>query len=218
MTDLNELYRHRFAEADAERRGLVWREIARYLQRFVPTGGRVLDIACDRGGFIANVVAEERWAVDLRDMRAFLPAEVRFVQCDGLALLDALPNESFDLVFMSNYLEHLPSVEAVVDQLKIVYALLKPEGRVLILQPNIRFVGEAYWDFLDHRTPLTARSLIEGASTAGLLAVTVIERFLPYTTKSRLPQHPWLVRAYLAFPPAWRVLGRQTLLLAERPR
>ena len=27
----------------------------------------------------------------------------------------------------------------------------------------------------------------------------------------------WLVRGYLAFPPAWWVLGRQTLLIARRP-
>ena len=42
-------------------------------------------------------------------------------------------------------------------------------------------------------------------------------RFLPYTTKSRFPQHPLLVRAYLAFPPAWLVLGRQTLYVGRRP-
>ena len=40
-------------------------------------------------------------------------------------------------------------------------------------------------------------------------------RFLPYTTKSRLPQSAWLVRAYLRFPPAWRLLGGQTLLVAR---
>ena len=55
-----------------------------------------------------------------------------------------------------------------------------------------------------------------GAETAGLSTIKVITRFLPYTTKSRFPQHPWLVRAYLAFPPAWRLLGRQTLYLGRR--
>jgi hypothetical protein len=39
----------------------------------------------------------------------------------------------------------------------------------------------------------------------------VIKRFLPYTTKSRLPQTQWLVRMYLAFPPAWMLMGKQTL-------
>ena len=32
-------------------------------------------------------------------------------------------------------------------------------------------------------------------------------RFLPFTTKSRVPQFSWLVASYLRFPPAWRVMG-----------
>ena len=47
--------------------------------------------------------------------------------------------------------------------------------------------------------------------------IEVRTRFLPYSTKSRLPKHPALVRAYLAFPTAWRLLGKQTLYVGERP-
>jgi hypothetical protein len=43
----------------------------------------------------------------------------------------------------------------------------------------------------------------------------LIPRFLPFTTKSALPQHPLLVRAYLAFRPAWRLLGGQFLVVAR---
>jgi hypothetical protein len=52
---------------------------------------------------------------------------------------------------------------------------------------------------------------------AGFKTKKVIARFLPYTTKSRIPQHPLLVRAYLSFPPAWLLLGKQTLYLGEKP-
>ena len=100
---------------------------------------------------------------------------------------------------MSNYLEHLASADAVVSQLKVVRDVLRPGGRVIVLQPNIRLVGGAYWDFLDHKTPLTERSLEEAAQTAGLETERLITRFLPYTTKSRFPQRGWLVRGYLAF-------------------
>jgi SAM-dependent methyltransferase len=217
MTELQELYRHRFDEADAVRRRLVWRELAHYLQRYVPANGRVLDIACDQGGFIGNVRAAERWAVDLRDMHSYLPADVRFVQAHGLRLSEVIPAQYFDLVFISNYLEHLDSGDAVSAQLRVVHELLKPGGRVLILQPNIRLVGGAYWDFLDHKTALTERSLAEAALTAGLVTRRVITRFLPFTTKSRWPQHPFLVRAYLRLPLAWRIFGRQTLFIGERP-
>ena len=62
---------------------------------------------------------------------------------------------------------------------------------------------------------LTEKSLVEAGELAGLRAVAVVTRFLPYTTRSRLPTHPLLVRAYLRFRPAWWLLGRQTLYVAE---
>ena len=82
---------------------------------------------------------------------------------------------------------------------------------MIVLQPNIRFVGGAYWDFIDHKVALTERSLVEAGGAGRLPGRTVITRFLPYSTKSRLPQRPRLVRAYLRFPLAWRFLGKQTL-------
>ena len=216
-TDLPEIYARRFPDVGARRREAIWVELARYLQRFVPADARVLDIACDRGDFINHIAAGERWAVDIRDVREHLDPAVHFTQGDGLELRSNLPAASFDVAFMSNYLEHLPSAGAVLEQLRVVRDLLKPGGRVIVLQPNIRLVGGAYWDFLDHKTPLTEKSLEEAGQTAGLDTVELITRFLPYTTKSRIPQHRFLVRAYLAFRPAWMLLGRQTLYVAARP-
>ena len=135
----------------------------------------------------------------------------------GLDLDEVLPNNYFDIAFFSNYLEHLPSTEAVLQQLRVTHAILKPGGSVVILQPNIRLIGGAYWDFIDHQTALTEKSLAEAAVMAGFKTKKVIARFLPYTTKSRIPQHPLLVRAYLNFPPAWLLLGKQTLYLGEKP-
>jgi SAM-dependent methyltransferase len=212
------VYRRRFGDEDAERRAGAWREIAAHLQRYIPLDSVVLDIGADRGMFIGSIRARERWASDLRDLAAAMPEGVRFVQADGLALDRHLPPGTFDRIFMSNYLEHLPSREAVVEQLRVAYRLLRPGGWVIVLQPNIRLTGAAYWDFIDHRVALTERSLAEAAEVADLRVRKVITRFLPYTTKSRLPQAPFLVRAYLAFPPAWRILGKQTLLIAERAR
>ena len=206
-----DVYARRFPAEEARAKDRVWREVARWLQRFVPADARVLDVACDRGYFIRNVTARERWATDLRDVSADLTDEVRFVRSDGLRLLDALPRASFDVVFTSNYLEHLPSPDAVIEQLRVFRALLAPRGRAIVLQPNISLVGAAYWDFIDHKVALNDRSLVEAADLAGLRTERIIRRFLPYSTKGRLPQHPALVRAYLAFPPAWLLLGKQTL-------
>jgi SAM-dependent methyltransferase len=213
---VDRVYERRFSPAESERRRGVWRELGRYLGRFVPPEGAVLDIACDRGDFITNVDAAERWATDLRDVAAQLPPGVHFVQANGLELHEHLPNGHFDLVFMSNYLEHLPSSDAVIEQLEVAARLLKRGGRLMILQPNIRFTGAAYWDFIDHKVALTDRSLEEAAALAGFAKERIVKRFIPYTTKSALPQSRFVVRAYLAVRPVWLLLGKQTLYVGRR--
>jgi SAM-dependent methyltransferase len=215
---LKEVYEQRFNQEDQAGKEAIWRELGGFLQRYIVPGARIVDIACDLGYFIRNVRAAERWATDIRDVGESLPKDVHFVSASGLDLAEVLPNDYFDLAFFSNYLEHLPSTEAVLQQLKVTFSILKPGGRVLILQPNIRLIGGSYWDFIDHQTALTEKSLAEAAVMAGFKTDKVIARFLPYTTKSRLPQHPLLVRAYLAFPPAWLVFGKQTLYLGEKPK
>lgn len=214
---LKEVYDLRFDARDRAAKDAIWKELGKFLQRYIEPDARVIDIACDAGYFIRNIRARERWATDIRAVEAELPGDVRFVRASGLELADVLTNDYFDLAFFSNYLEHLPSTEAVLEQLKVAFALLKPGGRVVILQPNIRLVGGRYWDFIDHQTALTEKSLAEAAQMAGFHTKQVIARFLPYTTKSRLPQHPALVRAYLAFPPAWLLFGKQTLYVGEKP-
>jgi len=214
--DHDALYRHRFGPEESAGRAALWREIGRHLQRYIPADSVVLDLGAGSGNFISNISARERWASDVRDTSAEMPKDITFVCSDGLALREAAPLGHFDRVFMSNYLEHLPSPEAVVEQLTVVHDLLRVGGQVIVLQPNIRLTGGRYWDFIDHRTPLTERSLAEAALTAGLEPMKTIVRFLPYTTKSPVPRAPWMVRAYLAFPPVWRLLGKQTLFIAER--
>lgn len=212
----NSVYDVRFGEYESEIKEGVWRELGRYLQRYISRDAVVLDLAADRGYFIRHIQAREKWAADLRDTAHYMPSDVRFVQANGLELADHVAGEYFDVVFMSNYLEHLPSGDAVVQQLRVVKDLLRPGGQAIILQPNVRLVGGAYWDFIDHSVALTERSLAEASELAGLQTAKVIKRFLPYTTKSRLPHRPFMVRAYLAFPPAWFLLGKQTLFFAER--
>ncbi len=214
---LKEVYDLRFDERDRAVKDAIWKELGRFFQRYIKPGARVIDIACDAGYFIRNVQARERWATDIRPVESMLPSDVHFVRASGLDLAEVVPNDYFDLAFFSNYLEHLPSTEAVLQQLRVSHALLKPGGRVLILQPNIRLVGGAYWDFIDHQTALTEKSLSEAARMAGFETRQVIARFLPYTTKSRLPQSSFFVRAYLAFPPAWLIFGKQTLYVGEKP-
>jgi SAM-dependent methyltransferase len=213
--ELDAVYARRFPVSEQATKEQLWPPIVRFLERWIDPASAVLDIGCDRGYFIKNVSAPDRWATDLRDVRSELPEDIHFVRANGLELETALPLGSFGTIFMSNYLEHLPSSDAVIEQLRVAARLLKPGGRVIVLQPNMKLVGGAYWDFIDHKVALTERSLVEAGELAGLQQQKVITRFLPFTTKSRLPQSPRLVSAYLAMPLAWRLMGKQTLYIAD---
>jgi SAM-dependent methyltransferase len=215
-TDLDRIYEARFSEDDAADKDRIWAEIGAFLQRYVDSDQPVLDVAADRGYFIRHIRAKERWATDLRDIRDALDPEIKFVEANGPTMSDELPHGYFGTVFMSNYLEHLADSSVVARQLREAFTVTRPGGTVLILQPNIRLVGAAYWDFLDHHTALTEKSLREAAELAGYETRQIITRFLPFTTKSRLPQAPWLVRWYLRVPAVRWLLGKQSLYVGTR--
>lgn len=205
------VYRGRFDERDHRAKMAAWAPLVDHLSRWVDLTRPVLDIGCDRGYFITQVRASERWGVDVQDVDADLQG-VHFVQGTGSEV--ELPQAYFGTVFLSNILEHLPSPDAVIEQLRVASRVLAPGGRVIVLQPNIRLTGPAYWDFIDHRVALTERSLVEAGELAGLRTERLVVRFMPYTTKGRLPVRPALVHWYLRVPILWRLLGQQTLWIA----
>ena len=86
----------------------------------------------------------------------------------------------------------------------------------MILQPNFALVGPRYFDFIDHKTILTDASLVEALELTGFQVEEIKRRFMPYTSKSRLPKWPWLVRLYLKCPPAQFLLGKQTLVVGMK--
>src|SRR5262249_24632358 len=109
---------------------------------------------------------------------------------------------------------------AVLETLEQCRLALKFAGSLLILQPNIRYVGVAYWDYIDHQVALTEHSLAEALIATGFRIQQMIPRFLPYTAKSdsgNLAQRwPWLIEMYLRHPILWRIFGQQTFVVATR--
>jgi hypothetical protein len=126
---LEAIYDHRVTHEKATAKDRLCREITRYLQRFVPEDGAALDIACDRGDFIRNIRAWKKWASDLRDVSWYLGEGIRFMAGDGLTLEQNLPHGHFDVVFMSNYLEHLPEHILIIQQLIVARLLARPVAR-----------------------------------------------------------------------------------------
>jgi SAM-dependent methyltransferase len=214
---LERLYRLRFSEKERERKNAIWQVLCgRFLQRYVRPTDTVLELAPGFGEFSRNIKAATIVAVDLNpDTASFLPAGAQF-HLGSAERLDFLADGAVDVVFTSNFLEHLPSKAAVDNVLREVRRVLRPGGLFIALQPNIRFAYKEYWDFYDHRVALSHLSCTEALELSGLQVIEVIDRFLPFSTKSSLPTHPLLVRAYLAFRPAWRLLGKQFLIVARK--
>ncbi|HYV16782.1 MAG TPA: class I SAM-dependent methyltransferase [Conexibacter sp.] len=211
----NRLYRYRFRATDQQDRTAVWREIAAFVHTQLGAPERVLDPAAGRGEFINAIPARERWAVDrVAYAEGTYDAGVRLVVAD---VFDAeLPSEHFDGVFVSNFLEHLPTQEAVAAFLERMHATLRVGGRIAIIGPNFRHCAKEYFDMADHTVILTHKAIAEHLYAAGFEPERVESRFLPYSFTGRLPASASLTRAYLRTPAAWRLLGKQFLVIARR--
>jgi SAM-dependent methyltransferase len=214
--DYQRLYEYRFRDVDQGARDAVWRPIAEFLHGRLGGPHRLLDPAAGRCEFLKGAPAAERWGVDMADYdeRVGDPG-IRFVVCDVMKA--ELPDAYFDAIFVSNFLEHLPGQEAIAAFLRRMLERLRPGGRIAVMGPNYRYCSKVYWDFADHIVPLTHLAVEEHLYAAGFSPLETLPRFLPYSFTGLLPPSPRLTAAYLAFSPAWRVLGKQFLLTAERP-
>lgn len=215
--ELQTLYRHRFSEAERRVKARTWEVIVRItLQAWIAPEDTLLDLGCGLGEFLNHARARRRIGVDLNpDNGASLSAGIEFHAGD-VCDLSFLPSQSVDVAFTSNTLEHLPSKADVKRLLLEVRRVLKPGGAFIAMGPNLRFLPGAYWDFWDHVIPLTDRSLVELLRSVDFAIVDCRPKFLPYTTRSWLPQAPWLIGGYLRCPLLWRLLGRQFLVRARK--
>jgi SAM-dependent methyltransferase len=215
---LAQIYRERFSKDTEAARLALWRTLCEFwIQRYIPQDAVVLDLAAGRCEFINQIRCREKIAVDLNeDVRRYAAPDVRIVIAYSHAM-NEVADSSVDVVFVSNFFEHLPDKQAFLDTLREIRRVLRPGGRLLIMQPNIRFLNGEYWDFVDHYLPLTDRTLVEALALTGMRAVEVRPQFLPYTTRSRFPQAAWLVRLYLRLTFVHRLFGKQAWVVAVRP-
>jgi SAM-dependent methyltransferase len=211
------LYEYRFRDVDQRRRNTVWLTLAPVFYELLGRPRRVLDPAAGRCEFINAIPAAERWAVDAIDYEKGVAREGTRLIVSEVMQAD-LPEAYFGGVFVSNFLEHLLNQEDVAAFLEKMYGCLAPGGRIAILGPNFRFCSREYFDFADHTVALSDRAVAEHIYAAGFETLMVRPRFLPYSFTGRLPSHPALVRAYLRVPLAWRILGKQFLVVGERRR
>jgi len=218
MPDLSKLYRFRFGKGDLAVKMRVWEGLCgHFFQPLIGEDRVIVDLACGYGEFINNIRGKKKYAVDLNpDARPHVAGDVEFCLSRADAMT-AIANDAVDVVFTSNFLEHLRTKEECDRVLAEVRRVLRPGGRFVIIGPNIRYLAAQYWDFYDHCLPLSHLSLEEGLVQADYEIDRIVARFLPYTARSRLPRHPLLVVLYLKISFAWRLLGKQFLVIARKP-
>jgi len=216
--DLETLYSNRFDEAARAWKNEVWKIVCRRVfARFVDPQSTLVDLGAGYCEFVNHVEARRRIAVDLNPETARSAApgvEVKATSADDLGFLQ--PGEA-DVVFTSNFLEHLASKQAVSRVFDEVRRVLKPGGRFILMGPNIRYLADKYWDYYDHHVPLSHASVCEALALHGFEIEHLEAKFLPYTVKGARLRSRWLVEAYLALRPlSSALLGKQFLVTARR--
>ncbi len=209
-------YERRFRKQQAYRRK-IWSVLAPYFQQFIDPTCSILDLGCGWGEFINQIQAGTKFGMDLNpDSRSHLSREVQFYMndCSEPWPLEA---DSLDVVFTSNFFEHLPDVSALKATISHAFTALKPGGRLICLGPNVKCIGGAYWDFLDHHVVLTELSLRESLELQGFATVKCLRRFLPYTAVGSREPPLWVIRLYLRLPILWYFFGGQFLVIARKP-
>jgi len=214
--ELADIYRSRFSGAEAYR-FRVWGTLLQgFLRPWIQKANAILDLGAGHGEFINQVKAEKKWAMDLNpETGNHLCKDIFFLR-QSCAEPWGLPKASLDLVFTSNFFEHLPDKESLAKTLRQAHRTLRPGGKLVALGPNIRLLPGAYWDFWDHYLPLTELSLSEVGRLCGFTIEKAISATLPYSMSQGFQPPLWSVRLYLALPFLWRIFGKQFLVVMRK--
>jgi ubiquinone/menaquinone biosynthesis C-methylase UbiE len=214
---IDKIYQARFDPATIAAKKKLWNVLVEeFLQRRVPTDAVVADIGGGYCEFINAVRCQKKYVVDLNpDVKSYADPDVEIIMSHA-SEISALLDASLDVAFASNFFEHLPSKEVLFEVLAEIRRVLKRGGKLLIIQPNIKYAYREYWDFIDHHLPLTENSLGEALIGTGYQVAECIPRFLPFSVSSSPSKSTKLLRLYLKMPLAWRLFGKQTFMVGVK--
>jgi SAM-dependent methyltransferase len=213
---LQAIYHNRFDDR-LTYRDQVWATLChKFWQRFVPADSNVLDLGCGYGQFINHIRCHKKWAMDLNpSTKQHLDSSVDLLEQDCAARW-SLPDQHLDVVFTSNFFEHLPDKDALNRTINEAHRCLRDGGRLIAMGPNIKYLPGKYWDFWDHFLPLTEKSLAEALRMTGFTIEQAVAKFLPYTMAEG-PRFPKAIIAlYLRWPMFWRLFGKQFLVIGRK--
>ncbi len=214
--NLREEYRLRFSKTELYR-DRVWRVLCDdYFSKFIRPEASVLDLGSGWGEFINNIRAAKKWAMDLNpDAEQRLSADTQFLHQD-CSLTWGIDSNSLDVVFTSNFLEHLPDKAHVEHCVSEAHRCLKDGGMLICLGPNMKYLHGSYWDFWDHFVPITDRSLVELFAMRNFDIHLQVPRFLPYSMSTGITPPLLALRTYLRLPMLWPFFGKQFLVVGRK--
>ena len=214
---LKRLYEQRFQATERLQKNALWKVLCQFFfQKYVSDSDTVVDLGAGYCEFINNIRCAKKFAVDLNEETVSFAAEDVKVVLAPVSDLSPLDDGSVNATFCSNLFEHLQSKEELLSVLSEIHRTLGVGGKLLVLQPNIRYAYKEYWDYFDHYLPLSHLSLTEALHLSGFSVDEVRPRFLPYTFKSRLPKSTGLLKVYLRLGPLQVLAGKQMFLLASK--
>jgi SAM-dependent methyltransferase len=196
-----------------KKREILWAALCEYyFSKFIRPDFHVLELGAGYAHFINNVRCASRTAVDLWPQMPDYAAPGVTTRVGSVSDLGFLPDASVDLAFASNLFEHLTQVD-FAKTLAQLRQKLKPDGNLIILQPNYRRAYKEYFDDYTHVSVYSHVSLCDFLAVNGFQTIECNAGFLPFSVKSRLPVSRSLIRLYLASP--WKPLAKQMLIRAR---
>lgn len=216
--NLKNLYKTRFSKEEVENKKRIWKVLCEnFFQKFIKKNDVVVDIACGYGEFINNITAKQLIGVDLnKDSIKHIKNKKNIKFLNNSAENINLKNNTVDLCFVSNFFEHIENKDKTIEIVLEIKRILKKNGTLICMGPNIKYSNSQYWDFFDHKQALSHLSIQELFASCGLKVEKVYSKFLPLTTKSLFPTYSFLIKLYLLFKPLWFVFGKQFLVIARK--
>ena len=202
-------------QVQTTKRKFVQKEIIKYLAKYLQNAESILDVGCGQGDFISQVHGKTLIALDL-DPQAenYLPSNFRFIN-GGFERLIELDPKSIDVIWASNFLEHLEMKDVLIF-MKEAHRLVRVSagsGYLIVMQPNFRYAFKNYFDDFTHKTIFTDKSLVSVMRLAGFEVEVCEKRFLPYSLDSKKAKFSFLIGLYLKSK--IRIFSGQMLIVAK---
>jgi cyclopropane fatty-acyl-phospholipid synthase-like methyltransferase len=179
-----------------KKRKAVWQEIARYLQKHISPDSSVLELGSGYCDFINSISASKKYAIDKYiDPHKYADKNVTKIMGDFKDMNTNLKDNSIDVIFASNFFEHLSEKE-IENYFKVITKKLKDKGLLIIIQPNYRLCYASYYDDYTHIKAFSDVSMRDFLISKGFSVSLIKPGFLPFSMKSALPKTRFLVRLY----------------------